>query len=243
MRYTKCAEDVQPVRDVAKSSRSLFIFLGQEARNDAAGLALVFLRRYHASIDETTEMDTPNNGSSARQKDALKSKDDSVSDIQSAIVRMQAVSKAIQLVEVSCPVESPMNENADEMVSEAREPSWKEDAQFWEALFLKAEETWDSESTERFLAAVGETALLQSSGNYLTVRPCKKPASVIFGPQLAKMVTAEMADTVVMIINVWYVRASVILSPGCPQLVVQLKQPILAKIEPVHIRASSTLKK
>ncbi|KAJ3243660.1 hypothetical protein HDU77_010326 [Chytriomyces hyalinus] len=51
----------------------------QEARNDAARLALLFLRRYHASIDEITKMDTPNNGSSTHRKDALKSKSDSVS--------------------------------------------------------------------------------------------------------------------------------------------------------------------
>ncbi|KAJ3226360.1 hypothetical protein HDU81_007352 [Chytriomyces hyalinus] len=46
----------------------------QETRNDAARLALLFLRRYHASIDEITKMDTPNNGSSTHQKDALRSK-------------------------------------------------------------------------------------------------------------------------------------------------------------------------
>ncbi|KAJ3233590.1 hypothetical protein HDU78_006347, partial [Chytriomyces hyalinus] len=51
----------------------------QEARNDAARLSLLFLRRYHASIDEITKMDTPNNGSSTHRKDALKSKRDSVS--------------------------------------------------------------------------------------------------------------------------------------------------------------------
>ncbi|KAI8840789.1 hypothetical protein BJ741DRAFT_561343 [Chytriomyces cf. hyalinus JEL632] len=61
---------------------------------------------------------------------------------------------AKQLFVISCIVESPVNENADELASEAREPSWKEYVQFWEALFLKAEESWDSESTERFHAVL-----------------------------------------------------------------------------------------
>ncbi|KAJ3226359.1 hypothetical protein HDU81_007351, partial [Chytriomyces hyalinus] len=59
---------------------------------------------------------------------------------------------AKQLFVISCIVESPVNENADELASEAREPSWKEYVQFWEALFLKTEDTWNPESTERFHA-------------------------------------------------------------------------------------------
>ncbi|KAI8613655.1 hypothetical protein BC830DRAFT_1219655 [Chytriomyces sp. MP71] len=55
-----------------------------------------------------------------------------------------------QLYLISCVIQESENESADDFVSEARGPTWKEFVLFWQILFLKTKQVWNPDEVSSF---------------------------------------------------------------------------------------------